>query len=251
MNSEERERYARHLNLAQIGEQGQKRLRAGSVCVVGAGGLGSPAALYLASAGVGTIGIVDADVVELSNLQRQVLHFTADIGQLKVKSAITKLNALNPGVRLVGYSERLSASNASRIIKDYDFILDATDNFAAKFLIAETCHNEGKPYSHAGIKAFMGQTITVHPGETACCRCVFDVLPEEPEQVPRGPLSPVPGVIGAIQAAEAIKCILGIGTPLTNALLVYDSLGMTFRRVPVKRSPECVLCGKHVASDHL
>jgi len=245
LTAEERDRYARHLTLPEIGEQGQERLRAGRVLVVGAGGLGSPAALYLAAAGVGTLGIADADVVETSNLQRQLLHATPDVGRRKVISAMEKLRALNPHVRLRAHDERLSAANAERVFPDYDFIIDATDNFASKFLIANACHRTRKSYSHAGILRFLGQTMTVHPGVTACYCCIFDSLPEEPAALrPQGPLGTVPGVIGAIQATEGIKHLLGIGSPLTNTLLVYEALGMTFRRAPVRRRPECPLCGE-------
>ena len=242
---EERDRYARQLILPEIGEAGQERLRAGGVLVVGAGGLGSPAALYLAAAGVGTLGIADADVVETSNLQRQLLHNTSDVGRLKAESAAEKLRALNPHVHVRLHVERLSPVNSERILGGYDFVVDATDNFTAKFLIADACHCARKPYSHAGILGFLGQTMTVHPGVTACYRCVFDSPPDEPAGLrPQGPLGAVPGVIGAIQATEAIKYLLGIGAPLLNTILVYEALKMTFRRVPVRRSPECRLCGE-------
>ncbi|MFZ4396979.1 MAG: HesA/MoeB/ThiF family protein [Kiritimatiellia bacterium] len=243
LSADERERYARHLALPEIVEQGQERLRDGSVLVVGAGGLGSPAALYLAAAGVGTLGIADADVVEISNLQRQLLHHTPDVGRPKVASAVEKLQALNPHVTVRAHCERLTSANAERILADYSFVVDATDNFASKFLIADACHRAQKPYSHAGILRFLGQTMTVLPGVTACYRCVFDSPPDESSGVrPQGPLGVVPGVIGAIQATEVIKYLLGIGDPLTNTLLVYKALEMTFRRVPVKRNPECPLC---------
>ncbi|MEI6148477.1 MAG: HesA/MoeB/ThiF family protein [bacterium] len=241
---EERDRYARHLTLPEIGENGQARLRAGSVLVVGAGGLGSPAALYLAAAGVGTLGLVDADVVDTSNLQRQLLHATSDVGRLKVDSAAEKLRALNPHVRLRTYAERFSEANADRILHEYSFVVDATDSFQSKFLIADVCHRAGKTYSHAGILGFSGQTMTVIPNVTTCYRCVFISPPEEPAGArPQGPLGVVPGVIGAIQATEAIKYLLGVGTLLTNSVLVYDALELTFRRVPVRRNPECPLCG--------
>jgi molybdopterin/thiamine biosynthesis adenylyltransferase len=242
---EERDRYARHLTLPEIGKQGQARLRAGSVLVIGAGGLGSPAALYLAAAGVGTLGLMDADVVDTSNLQRQLLHATSDVGRLKVDSAAEKLRALNPHVRLRTYAERFSEANAERILSEYTFVVDATDNFQSKFFIADACHRSRKIYSHAGILRFSGQTMTVIPHETTCYRCVFISPPEESGGVrPQGPLGVVPGVIGAIQATEAIKYLLGIGTLLTNTVLVYDALELTFRRVPVRRNPDCPLCGE-------
>ncbi len=241
---EQRQRFARHLSLPEIGEAGQERLQAGRVLIVGAGGLGSPAALYLAAAGVGTIGLADGDRVELSNLQRQILHTTAALGQRKVDSATSTLKALNPDLVVNAYPERLTAQNAPTLLAPYDFVIDATDNFASKFLIADACHRSSKANSHAGIREFIGQTMTVHPGRTACYRCVFEAPPEETPGVgPRGPLGVVPGVIGTIQATEAIKHLLGIGKPLVNALLVFDALAMTFRRVAVQRNPTCRLCG--------
>lgn len=237
-------RFARHLNLAEIGEAGQERLRAGRVLVVGTGGLGSPAAFYLAAAGVGTLGLMDGDVVELSNLQRQILHRTADVGRPKVESAAETLRALDPEIRLELYPERLTAANAPSILARYDFVVDAVDNFPSKFLIADACHAAGKPYSHAGILQFLGQTMTVYPGRTACYRCIFEAPPEEtPAGGPRGPLGVVPGVIGTLQAGEAVKYLLGIGKPLTDCLLVYESLSSAFRRIPVRRNPACRLCG--------
>jgi len=244
LTDDQRRRYARHLNLAEIGEAGQERLRAGRVLVVGTGGLGSPAAFYLAAAGVGTLGLMDGDVVELSNLQRQIMHRAVDIGRPKVESAAETLRALNPEIRLELYPERLTSANAPAILDRYDFVVDAVDNFPSKFLIADACHAAGKPYSHAGILQFLGQTMTVHPGRTACYRCLFDAPPTEtPASGPRGPLGVVPGVIGTIQAGEAIKHLLGIGKPLTDCLLVYEALSASFRRIPVRRNPACRLCG--------
>lgn len=240
---DEQARYARQLALPEIGPAGQARLGAGRVLVVGVGGLGSPAAYYLVAAGVGTVGLLDPDRVEPSNLQRQILHVTADVGRLKIESAAARLAALNPHVRLRPEARRLDAAGAPDLLRDYDFILDATDNFASKFAIADACHRAGKPYSHAGILRFMGQTLTVHPGRTACYRCVFEAPPAEASGAPQGPLGVVPGVIGAIQATEAIKHLLGVGAPLTDALLTYDALTMTFRRIPVRRRPDCPLCG--------
>lgn len=244
----QRQRYARHLSLGEIGEAGQERLLAGRVLVVGAGGLGSPAALYLAAAGIGTIGLMYGDRVEISNLQRQLLHATPDVGRAKVDSAAEKLMALNSDVTVQKYAERLTADNAGNILKTYDFVIDATDNGASKFLIADVCQAAQKPYSHAGIQQFRGQTLTVLPGRTACLRCAFDVPPsEDASSVPRGPLGAVPGVIGAIQATEAIKYLLGIGKLLVNTWLIYDSLLLVFRRIPVHQNPHCRLCGKAVS----
>lgn len=245
LTPDQRQRYARHLVLPEIGEAGQAALQRGRVLVVGAGGLGSPCALYLAAAGVGTLGIVDGDTVVLSNLQRQLLHATADLGRAKVDSASDRLAALNPDVRLMTYRERLTAANAHEVVADYDFVVDATDNFAAKFLIADVCHAAAKPYSHGGILQFSGQTMTVWPGVSACYRCVFEAPPPGPTaDVDRGLLGVLPGVIGTIQATEALKHLLGVGELLTDTLLVYDVRKMTFRRVAVKRNPACVLCGQ-------
>jgi len=218
----------------------------GRVLVVGVGGLGSPASLYLAAAGVGTLGLVDPDAVELSNLQRQILHATPDLARVKVASASAKLNALNPDVRVRTYAERLTEANAAALLRDYDFVIDATDNFAARFLVADACHAAHTPYCHGGILRFVGQCLTVIPGKTPCYRCVFErpPAPEPGDAGPAGPLGVVPGVIGAIQATEAIKCLLGCGTLLTGRILVFDALRMSFREAPVKRNPRCPLCGE-------
>jgi molybdopterin/thiamine biosynthesis adenylyltransferase len=237
-------RYARQLALPEIGPEGQLRLAAGAVMVIGCGGLGSPAAIYLAAAGVGTIGLMDPDRVDVTNLQRQVLHTFADVGVPKVESAASKLGALNPELRILTHDERFTAGNASELLNPYDFVIDATDNFASKFLISEACHAAGKPYSHAGVTRFTGQTMTVIPGESACYQCVFESAPPDPYP-PAGPLGGVPGVIGAIQATEAIKFLGGFGKLLTNRLFVYDALSASARTVALKRNPACPLCGTH------
>lgn len=240
------ERYSRHIILPEVGGKGQMTLLSGRVLLVGAGGLGSPAALYLAAAGVGTIGLVDGDVVDLTNLQRQVAHATADVGRPKVESAAAKCRAINPDVTVRLYPEHLRADNAPGILKDYDFVIDGTDNFAAKFLVADACYFAGKPYSHAGILRFEGQTTTVIPRQSACYRCLFPA-PPPPNAVPScsqaGVLGVLAGIMGTIQAAEAVKYLLGIGDLLTNRLLVFDALRMTFRTVPFKRNPGCPICG--------
>ena len=242
------ERYSRHIILPEVGGQGQARLLDSSVLVVGAGGLGSPAVLFLAAAGVGTLGIIDADTVDLSNLQRQILHTTADVGGAKTASAERKVRALNPDVAVRIHQTRLSASNALDILPEYDFVLDGTDNFPSKVLVADACHFAGKPYSHAGILGFIGQTITVVPGETTCYRCLFRE-PPPPGAVPScsqaGVLGVLPGVVGSVQATEAIKCLLVIGEMLVDRLLIYDALAMTFRIVRVSRSVDCPLCGRN------
>lgn len=242
LNEQQKERYSRHLSLAEIGEAGQVTLLRSKVLVIGAGGLGSPAALYLAAAGVGTIGIMDSDSVDLSNLQRQILHTTASIGENKVNSASERINALDPSIIIERHPTRFTAGNAPEILAGYDFIIDATDNFSSKFLISRACHDAGKPYSHAGIRQFHGQTMTVHPGLTACYHCLFheDGAPEG--GIPQGPVGALPGIIGSIQATEAIKHLLSIGTPLTDTLLTCDALTMSFRKVPVRRDPRCPVC---------
>ena len=238
--SAQRARYARQLALPEIGESGQTRLAEARILIVGAGGLGSPAAYYLAAAGIGTLGLVDDDVVEASNLQRQILHGTADIGRLKIESAAERLQALNPEVRVRPHPERFSAASASHLLSAYDFVIDATDNFASKFQIADACLAAGKPYSHAGIDRFLGQTMTVAPGKSACYRCLFETPPPTKTDAPQGPLGAVPGVIGAIQATEAIKYVLGLGELLLNRILVYDALKLQFRSVAVHRRVSCV-----------
>jgi len=239
------QRYLRHLSLPEIGEAGQEKLLASRVVVVGAGGLGSPAALYLAAAGVGTLGIIDDDRVEPSNLQRQILHGTADVGRAKTASASERLKALNEDVVVETFPERLAPASATALLRPWDFVIDATDNFDGKFLIADACHAVKRPYSHAGITRCFGQTMTVLPGQTACYRCVFgEAPPSDPrDSNPAGPLGVVPGVIGAIQATEAMKYLLGVGGLLTDRLLTYDALRMRFREVIVPRNTACSLCG--------
>lgn len=242
LNESQRSRYARHLVLPEIGEAGQERLLRSRVLVIGAGGLGSPAGIYLAAAGVGTIGIMDGDTVDLSNLQRQILHTTASLGSKKVDSARERIHALDPAIGLELHPFRFTEENAQDILSGYEFILDATDNFDSKFLIARQCHLAGKPYSHAGIRNFHGQTMTVLPGVSACYRCIFHEEGAPAAAAPQGPLGALPGVIGSIQAIEAIKCLLGIGTLLTDSLLTFDALRMSFRNVPVRRDPACPCC---------
>lgn len=242
LNEAQRLRYARHLVLPEIGEAGQQRLLGSRVLVVGAGGLGSPVAFYLAAAGVGTLGIMDGDTVDLSNLQRQLLHTTDSLGSLKTESAVERLAALDPGISIETHPFRLTAENAPDLLAPYEFVVDATDNFDSKFLIARACHQAGKPYSHAGIRNFHGQTMTVLPGRSACYRCLFHEDGAPVGGVPQGPLGAVPGVIGSIQAIEAVKHLLGIGSLLTDALLTFDALAMSFRKVPVRRDPACPIC---------
>lgn len=243
LTARQRDRYQRNMILDEIGEAGQQCLLSSRVLIVGAGGLGSPIALYLAAAGVGTIGIMDADRVDISNLQRQILHGTPDINRPKVESAHDSIAALNPDIRLETYQQRLTADNAAAIIHNYQFVIDATDNFESKFMIAEECHKADKAYAHAGILEFSGQTMTVIPGQSACYRCIFREQPPE-SQTPAGVIGSLPGVIGSIQATEAIKYLLNIGNLLTDRLLIYNALEMTFREIPLQRDNTCPLCGR-------
>jgi molybdopterin-synthase adenylyltransferase len=242
LNEGQRRRYSRHLSLPEIGEQGQEKLLGSKVLVIGAGGLGSPAAFYLAAAGVGTLGIMDGDTVDLSNLQRQILHTTYSLGSLKAVSAYQRISALDPDIHVEPYPFRMTEENFTGILSRYDFVVDATDNFSSKFLIARSCHTTGKAYSHAGIRNFHGQTMTVIPGMTACYRCVFHEEGIMDSAAPQGPVGALPGVIGSIQAIEAIKHILGIGTLLTDVLLTFDALTASFRKVRVGRDPVCPVC---------
>ena len=244
---EERQRYARQLDLPGFGTAAQERLRKGRVFVVGCGGLGSPALAYLAAAGVGTIGFADGDIVDLSNLQRQILHATSDIGRPKTESAEAHLRALNPHITLCPHPARLTADTARDILSPYDFVIDATDSFTSKALVADICAILGKPYVIGAIDAFSGQLLTVLPDRTACLRCVFPEAP--PPAPPAGPLGGIPGVIGSLQAVEAIKHLTGIGSLHTDALLVYDGLTSTFRSIQAARRPDCPCCARAAAPE--
>ena len=243
------ERYSRHLILKEIGVRGQKKLLAARVLVIGAGGLGSPAAMYLAAAGVGTIGIVDDDVVDLSNLQRQIIHGTGNVGMPKVESAAETVTSINPGVTVKPYHIRVSAGNIAELIAGYDVIVDAADNFSTKFLINDACVLAGKPYIYGGALRFEGQLMTYVPGRGPCYRCIFRDMPaagEVPSCKEAGVLGAVVGVIGSMQAVEAVKLILGLGKPLTARLMTFDALAMTCRAVPLpEREPDCPVCGEH------
>jgi len=245
-SEEQLERYSRHILLDDVGVDGQEKLLKAKVLIVGAGGLGSPAALYLAAAGVGTIGIIDSDSVEVSNLQRQIAHFTKDIGCSKVKSAAEKLQAINPDISVRTYREFICANNITEIIKEFDFVIDGTDNFPTKFLVNDACVLLGIPFSHGGILRFNGQTMTVIPGKTACYRCTFR-NPPPPDAVPScaqaGVLGAVAGMLGTIQAAEALKFITGAGILLTNTLLTFDAKNMLFRRIKLYKQENCPICG--------
>ncbi len=246
LTREQRERYARQLILDGIGEAGQEKLLNGKVLIIGAGGLGSPASMYLAAAGVGTIGIADADRVDLSNLQRQIIHSTADLGREKAVSAKETMTAINPDVRVNAYNTRVTADNIADLIKDYDIVLDACDNFETKFLINDACVKAKKPFVHAGISQFRGQLMTYAPDKGPCYRCVFGDVPEEtPTARDRGVIGAVAGVIGTLEAMEAVKYITGAGELLTGYLLTYDALGAEFRKIKLPdRADGCPACGR-------
>ena len=249
LTNEQLERYSRHIILEQVGGKGQKKILDSKVLIIGTGGLGSPAAMYLSAAGVDTIGLVDYDVVDLSNLQRQIIHQTKDLNKEKTESGKETINAINPDVTVKTYNELVNSKNIADIIKDanYDFIIDGTDNFPAKFLINDACVLLQKPFSHAGIIRFQGQTMTYLPGKSPCFRCIFQKIPPK-DTIPTcsraGLLGVVPGVIGTIQATEALKYILGIGELLTGFLLTFDALSMNFRKIKIKNNTKCAICGE-------
>jgi molybdopterin/thiamine biosynthesis adenylyltransferase len=247
-SDEQLERYSRHIILKEVGVKGQKKIMAGKVLIIGAGGLGAPAAMYLAAAGVGTIGIADADAVDLSNLQRQIIHQSADVGKPKVISAKETINAMNSDVEVVTYQTWINSENIKDIIndRDYDFIIDGTDNFPVKFLINDACVMLAKPFSHAGIIRFQGQLLTYIPGKGPCYRCVFRE-PPPPDAVPScsqaGVLGVMGGVIGTLQAAEALKYLLGMDGLLNGFLLTFNALTMDFRKVKIVPDAACPVCG--------
>tara|TARA_B100000315_G_scaffold237738_1_gene254812 strand:+ start:683 stop:1489 length:807 start_codon:yes stop_codon:yes gene_type:complete len=241
-------RYSRHILLPEVGGKGQKKLAQSRVLVVGAGGLGSPVILYLAAAGIGTIGIIDNDVVDLTNLQRQIIHHTEDIGTSKVSSAQSKVKALNPDVSVIALEKRLDANNAIDIINDYDIVVDGVDNFPTKFLINDACYFANRPLVHGAILRFEGRVFTILPRQTACYRCIFKAPPPAgvvPSCQEAGVIGVLAGVIGTIQATEVLKLIIGIGTPITNRLLDYDAKTNRFRQIKISKRPECPLCGEH------
>ncbi|RKI35859.1 molybdopterin-synthase adenylyltransferase MoeB [Corallococcus sp. AB004] len=245
LSGEQKERYRRHLILPEVGEEGQAKLLKSKVLLLGAGGLGSPAALYLAAAGVGTLGVVDADVVDLSNLQRQVLHTLERRGQPKVQSAKTALEALNPDVKVVPFQERLTTANVERILADFDLVLDGGDNFPTRYLLNDACVLLGKPNIHGSVFRFEGQVTTFLPGQGPCYRCLYPA-PPPPELAPScaeaGVLGVLPGLIGMLQATEALKLLLGVGESLVGRLLTFDSLGTRFQELKLRRDPECPVC---------
>ena len=247
LSDEELERYARHIVLREVGGVGQARLKAGKVLVVGAGGLGSPVLLYLAAAGVGTIGIVDFDDVSLSNLQRQIAHRTADVGRPKTQSAADAIAAINPHVKVVQHNTRLTAANVRAVISQYDIVADGSDNFATRFLINDACFFAKKILVSAAVTEFDGQlaTFKAHDGVHPCYRCIFPEPPPAgiaPNCSETGVLGAAAGVMGTLQALEVIKEVAQVGESLAGHLLIYDALATNFRKVRVKRDPECALC---------
>jgi sulfur-carrier protein adenylyltransferase/sulfurtransferase len=248
LSSQEIARYSRHLIMPEVGMEGQKRLKASRVLLIGAGGLGSPLGLYLAAAGVGRIGLVDFDVVDFSNLQRQVLHGTPDVGRPKLQSARDRLAAINPEVRVDLYEERLTSANALRLFEPYDLIIDGTDNFPTRYLVNDACVLLKKINIYGSIFRFDGQASVFAPGEGPCYRCLYPE-PPPPGEVPScaegGVLGILPGLIGCIQATEAVKLLLGKGSALIGRLLLYDAMGMSFREFKVRRNPNCPVCGDH------
>ena len=252
LTPEQVERYSRQIMIPDVGGGGQIRLRQASVLVIGAGGLGSPAAFYLAAAGLGRLGIVDGDAVDLSNLQRQILHTTADQGLRKVESARSRLVELNAEVDVEVHDVRLTEENAAELMGPYDFVIDGSDNFDTKFLVNDVAVSLNKPFSHAGIVRLQGQTMTVVPPDSACYRCLFEEPPAPGEVLgcqQAGILGAVAGTIGSIQATEAIKYIVGLEEHLlVNRLLTYDAKTMEIRNVPVPPNPRCKACGAPVGS---
>ncbi|MHB1419918.1 MAG: thiazole biosynthesis adenylyltransferase ThiF [Bacillota bacterium] len=240
-------RYSRHIILQEMGGKGQKQLLDSKVLVVGAGGLGSPACFYLAAAGVGTIGIVDDDSVDLSNLQRQILHSTADVGRPKTESARETLNSLNPDVIVRTFHTRLDKDNVQELIRDYDLIIDGVDNFPTRYLLNDACVFAGKPLVEGGILRWDGMVMTILPGEGPCYRCVFPEPPLRgavPSCQEAGVLGAVAGVIGVLQAVEAVKLLLGVGKNLVGRLLIFDAMETGFREVKVGKNPRCPVCGE-------
>lgn len=248
LSADQMKRYSRHVLIPEVGIEGQMKLLESKVLLIGAGGLGSPSAYYLAAAGVGTIGIVDDDVVDVSNLQRQILHTSERVGMPKVESAMETVHGLNPDIRVVPYKMRITAENVMEIVKDYDVVVDGCDNFGTRYLVNDACVLLNKPNVYASIYRFEGQATTLLPHDGPCYRCLYPD-PTPPELAPScqeaGVLGVLPGVMGLIQATEAVKIILGTGGLLVNRLLTYDALAMKFREMKIRRDPECRVCGQH------
>src|ERR1700722_3011624 len=248
LSNEEIARYSRHLLLPEVGMEGQQKLKAAKVLCVGTGGLGSPLAFYLAAAGVGTLGLVDLDVVDSSNLQRQIIHSTKDVGRSKLDSAEEKLTALNPHMKIVKFNTMLSSKNALEIFKDFDIVADGTDNFPTRYLVNDACVLSGKPNAYGSIFRFEGQASVFATEQGPCYRCLYPE-PPPPGLVPScaegGVLGILPGLVGVIQATEVIKLILGVGDTLAGRLLLVDALSMQFRTLKLRKNPDCPVCGTH------
>ncbi len=249
LSHEEVQRYSRHLIMPEVTKEGQLKLKASKVLLVGSGGLGSPLALYLSAAGIGTLGLVDFDVVDYTNLHRQVIHFTDDVGKPKIESATEKINKINPEVNVVPYNTQLTSENALDIIKEYDLVIDGTDNFPTRYLVNDACVLLNKPNVYGSIFRFEGQTTVFCAGEDApCYRCLYPE-PPPPGMVPScaegGVLGILPGLIGLVQATEAVKLILGIGDPLIGRLQLFDALEMRWRQLKLRKNPDCPACGKN------
>src|SRR5690348_15883182 len=248
LNNDEILRYSRHLIMPEVGMEGQLKIKAAKVLCIGAGGLGSPLALYLGAAGVGTMGVVDFDVVDYTNLQRQIIHSTADVGRKKLDSAAEKLKAINPFLNIRTFETRLSSENALELFRDFDIIADGTDNFPTRYLVNDACVLTGKPNVYGSIFRFEGQASVFATKDGPCYRCLYSE-PPPPGLVPScaegGVLGILPGLVGIIQATETIKLILGKGDPLIGRLLLVDALGMKFRELKLRKNPECVVCGTH------
>ena len=246
LSRDELVRYSRHIMLPEVGTEGQERLKAARVLLVGAGGLGSPAALYLAAAGIGTLGVVDFDTIDLTNLQRQVLYGTDDVGRPKLETAQRRLRQVNPHVTIEPHETRLSAANALELVRAHDLVVDGTDNFTTRYLVNDACVLTGKPNVYGSIFRFDGQASVFATADGPCYRCLFPE-PPPPELVPScaegGVLGVLPGIIGVIQATESIKLMLGIGEPLIGRFLIYDALRMRFRELRLRKDPECPVCG--------
>jgi adenylyltransferase/sulfurtransferase len=248
LSNDEILRYSRHLIMPEVGMEGQQKLKAAKVLCIGAGGLGSPLALYLAAAGVGTLGVVDFDVVDYTNLQRQIIHTTADVGRKKLQSAAEKVKAINPFVEVRPFENRLSSDNALELFRDFDIVVDGTDNFPTRYLVNDACVLTGKPNVYGSIFRFEGQVSVFATKEGPCYRCLYPE-PPPPGLVPScaegGVLGILPGLVGVMQATEAIKLILGKGDPLVGRLLLVDALGMRFRELKLRKNPDCPACGAH------
>ncbi len=247
LSPEEQVRYGRHILLPEVGEAGQKKLKAARILIIGLGGLGSPVALYLAATGIGTLGLVDADTVDLSNLHRQILYGTDEVGKPKTKAAMERLIATNPNLKCHPYPEKFTTANAAALLSDYDIVVDGTDNFTAHYLINDACILHGKPLVYASLSRFDGMVATVMPRQSACYRCLYPSPPPAhfiPNCAEAGVLGVLPGMVGMMQATEVVKLILGIGTTLAGRIMLVDGLNAGFKEITVPKDPHCPICGE-------